>query len=170
MQLLKWLDQRFEEVCMMVALAFICAIMGYSVIMRYVMNDSLSWAEEICRYLFIWSAFLSISLCLKRRSSIKIDMLLLALPRAVQKANIILVDLVMMVFFAYMLKGAVNVTTSMYDSGQSSPALLLPMYLIYGAAMVGAALSIVRILQRIVFMFKNPGADYQQHLAAGKGE
>lgn len=150
MGFLKWLDERFEETCMMIALTLISLIMGYSVVARYVMNDSLSWAEEICRYLFVWSAFLSIGLCLKRRSSIKIDMLLMALPRAVQKANLFLIDVIMLLSLLYLLKGAVNVTSAMMESGQSSPALMFPMYLVFSAAVVGFGLGIIRLLQRLV--------------------
>lgn len=170
MGLLKWLDQRFEETAMMVMLAILSAIMGYSVVMRYVFNDSLSWAEEICRYLFVWSAFLSASLCLKRRSSIKIDMLLLALPPNMQRFMILVGDLVMLAFFSYMLYGAWGVTTGMYESGQTSPAIELPMYYVYVATIVGFGLCIVRLLQRIFFIVSKPKITYQEHLDAGKGE
>ncbi len=142
----------------MIMLLLISIVMGYSVFMRYVMNDSPSWAEEITRYFFVWSAFLSLSFCLKRKSSIRIDMLLVHLPRWVQKLNLTLIEIVMLVFFAYMLKGAVNVTIGMIRSGQSSPALELPMYLIYGSAAVGFLLAIIRTLQNMTgLFFRSPG-------------
>ncbi len=142
----------------MIMLLLISIVMGYSVFMRYVMNDSPSWAEEITRYFFVWSAFLSLSFCLKRKSSIRIDMLLVHLPRWVQKLNLALIEIVMLVFFAYMLKGAVNVTIGMIRSGQSSPALELPMYLIYGSAAVGFLLAIIRTLQNMTgLFFRSPG-------------
>lgn len=154
---------------MMIMLMVICCVMGISVITRYVLNDALSWAEEICRYMFVWSAFLSASLCLKKRSSIKIDMLMLALRKPLQKALLIFGDLVMMFFFAYMLKGGVAVTASIFKTNQTSPALLLPMYLVYGAAAVGFSLSLIRLAQRLYFLIKTPGAGYEEHLGAGRG-
>lgn len=169
MGFIKWLDNRFEEVVMMVMLAILSAIMGYSVIMRYIFNNSLSWAEEICKYLFVWSAFLSASLCLKRRSSIKIDMLLLALPPSMQRLLLIVGDIVMLVFFSYMLKAAWAVTSGLFRSGQTSPALELPMYCIYASTVVGFALCIVRLLQRMYFLLTKPKACYNDHLEAGKG-
>lgn len=170
MGLLKWLDNRLEETIMMVMLAVLSIVMGVSVVARYVLNDSLSWAEEICKYLFIWSAFLSASLCLKRRSSIKIDMLVLALPKSLQRTMIIVGDLVMIVFFSYMLSGAWSVTKTMFVRGQTSPALLLPMYLVYGSTVVGFSLALIRLVQRIYFMIKTPCACYELHQSAGNGE
>jgi TRAP-type C4-dicarboxylate transport system permease small subunit len=168
---LRWLDHKFEEVLMMVALFLISVIMAYSVVMRYIFNDSLSWAEEICRYLFVWSAFLSASMCLKKRSSIKIDMLLLALPAKFQKVLLVAGDVVMFVFFAYMLNAAWGVSYGMYSSpfGQTSPALMLPMYLVFGASVVAFALCLLRLAERLYFLLTTPGAGYRAHLDAGKG-
>ena len=158
MKVLKWLDESFEEVLLMIMLFLISIVMGYSVFMRYVMNDSPSWAEEITRYFFVWSSFLSLSFCLKRKSSIKIDMLLVHLPRWAQKLNLAIIEIVMLVFFVYMLQGAVNVTVGMIRSGQSSPALELPMYAIYGSAAVGFFLAIIRTLQNFFgLFFRSPG-------------
>lgn len=169
MKLFQWLDQRLEETIMMLMLAVICVVMGVSVFSRYILNDALSWAEEISRYMFIWSAFLSASLCLKRRSSIKIDMLMLALPRPLQRITLIIGDIIMLIFFAYMLKGGVTVTLSMIETNQTSPALLLPMYLVYGATVVGFPLSLIRLVQRLYFLIFTPGVAYHEHLDARKG-
>lgn len=169
MRLFNWLDQRLEETIMMIMLGVICVVMGVSVISRYVLNNALSWAEEISRYMFIWSAFLSASLCLRRRSSIKIDMLMLALGKRLQRVMVIVSDVIMVFFFAYMLSGGVTVTISMIETNQTSPALLLPMYLVYGATMVGFPLSLVRLVQRLYFMVKNPEAGYMEHLSKGRG-
>jgi TRAP-type C4-dicarboxylate transport system permease small subunit len=157
---------------MMAALALITLIMGYSVIMRYGFNDSLSWAEEVCRYLFVYSAFLSAPLCLKKRSSVKIDMLILALPPVLQTLLLIAGDVLMFAFFGYMLFAAWGVVVSAFKSGQTSPALLLPMYFIFASAVLGFALCLLRLLERLRFLlhslFTTPGAGYQGHLDAGK--
>ena len=68
-----WLDEYLEEFLMVVFLIAMTLIMGIQVFSRYILGVSLSWSEEITRYLFIWSAFLSVSLCTKKCISIKID-------------------------------------------------------------------------------------------------
>ena len=56
--MLKWINDHLEEMLMTLLLFLITSIISYSVIMRYIFNDSPSWAEEITRFFFIWSAFL----------------------------------------------------------------------------------------------------------------
>lgn len=166
---IKYAYERLEEMAMMAMLFLIFIIMAYSVVMRYVFNNSLSWAEEICRYLFVWSAFLSAPLCLRRRSSIKIDMLMTALPLKAQRALIAGGDILMCAFFSYMLHAAWNVVWGVYLSRQTSPAILMPMYAVFSSAFVGFALSLLRLAERLYFLISRPEAGYASHLNAGKG-
>ena len=52
--MLKWLDENLEEFLMGAFLIGMVLIMGVQVLARYVFGASLSWSEEITRYLFIW--------------------------------------------------------------------------------------------------------------------
>lgn len=67
-----WLDEYLEEFLMVVFLIAMTLIMGIQVFSRYILGVSLSWSEEITRYLFIWSAFLSVSLCTKNVYRLKL--------------------------------------------------------------------------------------------------
>ena len=64
-KVLHWLDENLEEFLLVVFLIAMTLIMGIQVLSRYVLGQSLSWSEEITRYLFIWSGFLSVSYCSK---------------------------------------------------------------------------------------------------------
>ena len=72
-KILHYLDEYLEEFLMVIFLIAMTLIMGIQVFSRYILGMSLSWSEEITRYLFIWSAFLSVSLCTRKCISIKID-------------------------------------------------------------------------------------------------
>ena len=60
-KVIRWLDDYLEEVLLVAALAAMAVIMGVQVFCRYVLGASLSWSEELTRYIFIWAGFLSIS-------------------------------------------------------------------------------------------------------------
>ena len=62
-KILHYLDEYLEEFLMVISLIAMTLIMGIQVFSRYILGMSLSWSEEITRYLFIWSAFLSVRLC-----------------------------------------------------------------------------------------------------------
>lgn len=80
-KLLHGLDEYLEEVLLVILLACMAVIMGIQVFCRYVLSMSLSWSEELTRYLFIWAGFLSISYCTKRCISIKIEQFVALFPK-----------------------------------------------------------------------------------------
>ena len=70
---LHWLDENLEEFLLVVMLAAMTLIMGIQIFSRYALGQSLSLSEEVTRFLFIWSGFLSVSYCSKKCLSIKIE-------------------------------------------------------------------------------------------------
>ena len=61
MKAVKWLDRHFEEILLVALLFIMMIIMGIQIVARYALGNSLSWSEEITRFCFIWTGFLSIS-------------------------------------------------------------------------------------------------------------
>lgn len=57
-----WLNDSLEEFLMVASLILMTLIMGIQVFSRYVLGASLSWSEELTRYIFVWAGFLSVSL------------------------------------------------------------------------------------------------------------
>lgn len=60
---LHWLNENLEEFLLVILLIGMTLIMGIQVLCRYAFGMSLSWSEELTRYLFIWCGFLSVSYC-----------------------------------------------------------------------------------------------------------
>lgn len=154
MRIIKLVDDNFEEIILMLLLAAMTMVMGIQVVSRYVFNYSLTWSEEITRYMFIWSAFLSISHCTRKQISIRIEQIISMFPAKINAIFKIVEKVIMLAFFSYMVKYAYVFVQASVTSGQLSPAMRLPMYLIQVAPLVGFALTIVRLLQSLVFEFK----------------
>lgn len=150
MKYLRWLDEHFEEMLLMLLLLLINIVVMYSVIMRYVIGSALSWGEEITRYMFVWSTFLSISFCIKKGNHIRIDMVIRMLSPRLEWLAELLVDIIQLAFFGYMLRASLIATVDIKASMQSSPALLIPMWLIYGSSVIGFSLGILRGVQHLV--------------------
>ena len=77
--IVKFLD-RLEEVILILMFAGMVLIIFFQVIMRYGFNNSLSWSEELGKFLFVWLSWLGISIGAKRGEHIKITMLIDKLP------------------------------------------------------------------------------------------
>ena len=151
-KVLRWLDQNLEEFLLVLFLAAMAVIMGIQVLARYVLGMSLSWSE-VARYLFVWSGFLSISYCTKKCVSIKIEQFVASFPKRWKAALKVINHTIELVLFLYLLPFAWNYFYSAVISGQKSPALGLPMYLVQAAPMTGFVLCAFRVVQRWVIEF-----------------
>ena len=80
-KIIHWLDENLEEFILILLLIGMTIIMGIQVLCRYALGMSLSWSEELTRYLFIWSGFISVSYCSKKCLSIKIEQFVAIFPR-----------------------------------------------------------------------------------------
>lgn len=147
-KLLHGLDEYLEEVLLVILLAGMAVIMGIQVFCRYVLSMSLSWSEELTRYLFIWAGFLSISYCTKRCISIKIEQFVALFPKRGKALFKVINHTVELVLFFYLLPFSWRYLYSAIATGQTSPALGIPMYLVQAAPLAGFLLAAVRILQR----------------------
>ena len=69
-----------EEIVIVAMFALMVAVIFLQVIMRYVFSNSLSWSEELGKFLFVWITWLGISLGERMGEHIKITMLVDRLP------------------------------------------------------------------------------------------
>lgn len=154
MKIIKWLDENLEEALMVLFLIAMTLIMGVQVFSRYALGMSLSWSEELTRYLFIWSGFLSVSFCSKKCLSIKIEQFVALFPRRGRAVFKVVNHTFELIFFVYMIPFAAAYLMSAVYSGQVSPACGIPMYYIQAAPLVSFVLVALRILQRWIIEFR----------------
>mgnify|MGYP000522529509 FL=1 len=145
---LHWLDENLEEFLLVVMLAAMTLIMGIQIFSRYALGQSLSWSEEVTRFLFIWSGFLSVSYCSKKCLSIKIEQFVAIFPRRGKAIFKIVNHTFELIFFIYMIPFAFSYMMSSVKSGQLSPACKIPMYFIQAAPLVSFVLVAFRVLPR----------------------
>lgn len=153
MNVLKRLNESFEEIILVVFLVLISVVMGIQIVAR-LFNNPLSWSEEVARFLFVWSGFLSISYCLKKQISIKIEQVVEKLPSKVHAVIKILEKVIMLVFYLYMIQFAYDYFARAIASGQVSPAMQLPMYIVQFAPLFGFILTIIRLIEGLVIQFQ----------------
>ena len=151
---IKWLDHNLEEFLLTLLLLAMAVIMGIQVFSRFALKASLSWTEELTRYLFIWAGFLSVSYCSKRCISIKIEQFVAKFSRRTKAIIKVVNHTIELAFFFYMIPFAFSYMMSAVESGQVSPALGIPMYYIQAAPFVSFILVAFRIIQRWIIELK----------------
>lgn len=153
-KVLHWLNENLEEFILILLLIGMTIIMGIQVFSRYALGMSLSWSEELTRYLFIWSGFLSVSYCSKKCLSIKIEQFVAIFPRKGKAIFKVVNHTFELIFFLYMIPFAFSYMMSSVESGQLSPACGIPMYYIQAAPLVSFILVAFRIMQRWIIEFR----------------
>ena len=73
MKILSFLNNRMEEVFLVILMALAVIIVTAQVVTRYVLKVPLPWSEEIARYLFLWLTWVGASYATKERKHINID-------------------------------------------------------------------------------------------------
>jgi TRAP-type C4-dicarboxylate transport system permease small subunit len=155
LRVLRFLDDKLEELLLIGLLIGMAVIMGIQVFCRYALNYSLSWSEELTRYMFIWSCFISISYCIKRWISIKVDQVINMLPKKWYVFAQLFLNVLLFVLFFYLSIHGYRFLLLSIESKQKSPALGLPMPYVQCAPFVGFALATFRSFQQILFELGN---------------
>ena len=105
------------------------------VFLRYVFSYSLSWSEEVARYLMIWVAFLGGSLALKRGLHIGVELVVTRLDQGLKRWVLLFSQFLIFLFLVSLTIGGMELTWAVRD--QRSPALLFSMSLAYLSAPIG---------------------------------
>ncbi|MCG8485741.1 MAG: TRAP transporter small permease [Clostridia bacterium] len=152
---LKLLDQYIEEVPTAILMALMSIIIVVQVFMRYVMQSSLSWSEELARYLFIYIIYLGVSQAVKEDRHIRVEAFISIFPNKVQKVIKIISDILFLVFTIIVIVKGYEIINKMIVSGQHSPALGIPMTIVYAAPFIGYSLIFFRMTANIINKIKN---------------
>ncbi len=155
MKVLRWLDNNLEEVILILLLICMVFIMGIQVVARYVFNQSLSWSEELTQYLFVWATFISVSYCVKKRISIKIEQLINSLSEPGRTWLRLMRHTLVFIFCIIMLPYCVTYVAQAIQFDATSSALKIPMYFIQSAPLVGFGLLTIRVVQAWLREAKN---------------
>ena len=93
-----------EDICLVAMFAAMIAAIFLQIIMRFVFNNSLSWSEELGKFIFVWISWLGISIGERRREHIRITLIVDKLSVKWQKifeiiANILLLGILFVTLY-----------------------------------------------------------------------
>lgn len=119
-------------------------VVAAGVFWRYVLNDSLSWTEEVARYIMIWLACVGSVVAMHRRDLVAIDLLPDALSGVAGRALRILIATIIilvsgfLVYYGFLL--ALNAM------GQSAASFKMPMfYVTVAVPFAGAGFMLIAV-------------------------
>jgi TRAP-type C4-dicarboxylate transport system permease small subunit len=131
---------------LLLALTILVALL--QVVFRYGVGASLSWSEELARYLFIWVIFLGTASAARRGEHMAVEAITNILPVALLRPLAMLILAISIVFFGVVFYTGILLTGNAVR--QLSTALEISVAYVYISAPIGAALTIVHLVNGLV--------------------
>ena len=128
-------------------LAFLMALMTldvlWGVFTRYAMGSQASWSEELARFLLIWIGILGAAYAAGKNMHLAIDLLRPRLNNNKKKRLYLLISSLIIIFaFVVMVVGGIRLIYITQVLGQLSPALRIPMAVVYSVVPLSGLLVI----------------------------
>jgi len=143
----------FEEILLVPALAF-STILIFAQVCTRAFGNSISWSEELVRYLYVWETWLGVSYATKRGSQLRITMIRDKLSPKGQMVIEIFVTIVWLAFAAFVFYMGVRAIGQISRFGQVSSALRVPLKYCYLSIPVGMAMMSVRLIESSIKRFR----------------
>ncbi len=114
---------RIEETIVAIGVLTATFLIFYNVILRQFSTQSLTWAEELTRYIMIWVTFFGGNLCVQNNVHVKMDLLHIKLPKKAAKTLVSLTYLVCIAGCLFLAYTGYHLTVQIATLGQVSPSM-----------------------------------------------
>ena len=115
---------------------------------RYIMNDSLSWTEEIARYGLMSLAFIGGAVVTRKKAHIAVELVSnLMGPGPMRSTLLALVDFITLGFMALLTYFSLTIVERMHS--QRMTVFDLPMSYVYAGVAFGCFLMLIRQIQNV---------------------
>jgi C4-dicarboxylate transporter DctQ subunit len=155
MAILKKFFDNIEEYIIIVLLPMMVIVVFVATMARYLYLFPMPWSEELARYIMVWLAYIGASLGIKRGAHLGIDALVNALPSKLRVVLIFVRMGIMLLFAGLVIFYAYQIISHQQRIGQTSPALLIPIWWAYLAVPVGCFMIGIRTIQVFIADYKN---------------
>jgi C4-dicarboxylate transporter DctQ subunit len=147
---LRWLD-RATAACSgataalgAVVVLLLAAITGYSVFWRYVLDQPITWSDELSGYLVVLLVMLGVAEALRRGDHINVDLVIARLPAAGRRWATVWGMAATVALGVAILISAIDSVTFTYAMGMVSEGYLeLPMWIAKAPIILGAAMLVL---------------------------
>ncbi|MDO5715531.1 MAG: TRAP transporter small permease [Tissierellia bacterium] len=145
----------FEERILVISLVLNVLIVFLQIIMRSIFNMSISWSEELSRYIFIWQIWLGVSIAYNYDQHLKVDLIYnIFHSKRAHRIIKISVNLIWLAFNIFLLIRGVELLRSMQGRHASSSGMRLPLVYVYGVLPFSSFIVSLRILLDIFDILK----------------
>jgi len=164
---MKWLDHLEEWLIALLMggatlLIFVAVLHRYAagtpipVVQDLFLKIDLSWAQELCIYMFVWMAKFGAAYGVRTGIHVGVDVLINQLPPRWRKAYVLVGLILGAIFTAIIATFGAIFTWGMAHTDQTSPDLEIPKWIVYLCIPLGSGLMSFRFMQ-VAWAFARTG-------------
>lgn len=139
---------RYTEYIAMSLLIIMVILVFMQIVMREILSHSFSWTEEVARYLLVWVSFLASGFAYQYGAHISIEVFVNKMNGKMANVFKIIVAVLAIVFALILIITGMELVIE--NLKNTSPALSLPMGLVYAAIPIGALLQMLNIIDLLL--------------------
>ena len=148
---------RLSELLVGITMVMLTIATFMQVVMRYVFNNSLPWADELSRVSLVWLVFAGMAVCFARGQHAVVGLMLDRYSGLPGRLACLFVDCLVFVLFIVVLYGGTQM--ALLTAGQTSAGLGISRGLVYAALPVGAVPMLIELIRQNYHRFTQSSAD-----------
>ena len=140
---------KWSKKLLAISVAIMAVVIIFQVISRNIFDYTLVWAEELAKYMLVWSTFIGASVAVRDREMAALDLLDNMLKGKWVAWHRIILQLLSIFFLVFL---AFYGTKLSFEPGvyrQVSPAMRIPVYYLYMSIPISAVLMIIYMIEDI---------------------
>jgi len=150
--MLSWIDRVLRAVLIVVIAVFTVVIL-VSIFFRYVLNNSLVWSEQVCRYLYVWMVMLAMPVVYRAKANVAFALIYNKCSPRTRRLLELMTDAVIGFFAGFLAlqgwkftvqKGATIIT-----------GVNIPQGWLYVSQPIGGVITILFVLEHAVSLLKS---------------
>jgi C4-dicarboxylate transporter DctQ subunit len=137
-----------------IAIVLLCStgVLFMNVVLRYFFRMSTIWAEEFIRYSMIWISFIGSAVCFRKGIHFGVDLILRVKSRLFVRVVKIFIETACLAFCCFLLKYSFDLVLFTKGTGQISPAMQVPLWMVYTVIPFSAALAVLYEVVRVLML------------------
>lgn len=140
--------KKITEALVILLYAAMVVVVFAQVYTRYLTDNSLTWSEELSRFIMIWMLFLASTLAFRQGSHIVVDNIVNLLPSKIKAVVKIIAYLFIVIFIGVVLWGAFKVLP--ITALQISPTNNIKMSYVYMVIPISMVIMIIDVIRQII--------------------
>ena len=139
-----------EEWIAAVLMTLVVVLLGVQVFMRFVLDRSPSWLEEVARFAFVWAIYFGFVIAVEKGRHIRVTLQIRMLSPLWQKIMLTMADVAWVVFNVVVIYHGILFVSSMFEFPFISQTTGINLVWIQMIVPIGFLLMTARIVQSVV--------------------